>query len=138
MKTQTRNALLRYGITGAAALVMAFAAAELRGFAWQQASNLQARYLSDGFFVAGLVLTGLGALVWISTTGFFDIFSYGFKSLLVLFSPLRRPSEHQHYYDYKQEKDAKRGKPLYFLLIVGVACLALSVILLALYYNLPA
>lgn len=138
MKTQTKNALLRYGITGLIALMTAYGVAEARGFAWQQAANLQARYLSDGFFAAGLILTGLGALVWISTTGFFDIFGYGFKSLLVLFSALRRPEEHQHYYDYKQEKDAKRGKPLYFLLLVGLIFVAISVIFLALYYNLPA
>lgn len=137
MKPNKKN-LKPYGITALIALVIAVAVARGQGLTWPQAAPLMCRYLSDGFFVSGLLITGLGGLVWVSTTGFFDIFSYGFKSLLVLFSPLRKPHEHEKFYEYKLAKDAKRGKPLYFLLIVGLACLAISVLCLILYYNLPA
>ena len=73
---------------------------------------MNARILSDGCFVAGMMLTGVGLLVWIATTGFFDIFSYGFHSLLVLFSPLRKPEEHETFFDYKLAKEEKRGAPM--------------------------
>ena len=121
-----------------AGLVIAVPVAFSQGFAWGQAAYLNARYLSDGFFVAGLLITGLGGLVWISSTGFFDIFSYGFHSLLVLFSSLRHPKDHENYYDYKTVKEEKRGQPLYFLVIAGAAFLLLAVICLGLYYNLPS
>ena len=118
--------------------VIGVAVARARGLAGGQAAYLNARYLSDGFFVAGLILTGIGGLVWISTTGFFDIFGYAFRSLVVLFTALRKPQEHKQYYDYKNERAAHRGKPLFFLLAVGVLFLLLSALCLGLYYNMPS
>lgn len=138
MKDETKKEAVRYIITAAIALLIAWPVATYRGMGAEQSAAWNARCLSDGFFTAGLLLTGLGALIWISTTGFFDMFSYAFHSLLVLFSPLRKPSEHESFFDYKQAKDMKRGKPLYFMVIVGVACLLVSVICLVLYYKLPA
>ncbi|MBE5781743.1 MAG: DUF3899 domain-containing protein [Clostridiales bacterium] len=119
-------------------LVIAVPVALLQGFSFGQAAYLNARYLSDGFFVAGMLIAGIGGMVWISSTGFFDIFSYGFHSILVLFSSLKNPKDHEKYYDYKTMREEKRGKPLYFLVIVGVLFLLLAVGCLALYYNLPA
>ena len=119
-------------------LVIAVPVAFAQGFSLGQASYLSARYLSDGFFVAGMLLGGIGALVWISSTGFFDIFSYGFHSILVLFSSLKNPKDHEKYYDYKTMREEKRGQPSYFLLIVGVFFLLLAIICLVLYYNLPS
>ena len=43
--------------------------------------------MSDGFFVTGFLNFGFGALIWISTTGFFDIFGYSAKSILNFFLP---------------------------------------------------
>ncbi len=123
-------------VCAAVALLIALPVSHLRGFEWGLASALNCRYLSDGFFVAGLLLTGLGALIWISTTGFFDIMSYGVHSLTVLFSSLKRPKDHETYYDYKVARDAKRGKPRFVILFVGLGCIALSVLFLALYYHL--
>lgn len=96
------------------------------------------RCLSDGFFFSAVLFVGFGLLIWISGTGFFDIFSYGFKSLLMLFSPLKRAKEHPHYYEYKCEKAAKREGKVSMLstLVTGVIALVASLILLALYYHL--
>ncbi len=117
---------------------IAVATAVNQGLSLQGQMFLNCRYLSDGFFVSTVIFLGLGVLLWVSTTGFFDIFSYGFKSLLVLFSPLKKASEHPHYYEYKCEKDAKReGKPItHTVLWAGLICLALSMITLFLYYQL--
>lgn len=73
--------------------------------------------LSDGFFVTGLLNLGFGALIWISTTGFFDIFSYSAKSILNFFIPrsmmermgMTRTSG--DFYEYKVKKQEKRGEP---------------------------
>lgn len=116
------------------ALVVSLVVARYRGFAMEQPFKLNARYLSDGFFVVGFMLTGMGALIWISTTGFFDIMGYGVRSLIVLFSSLKRIHEHPTYYDYKMEREARRGKPNFVMLFTGIGYLALSAIFLALYY----
>ncbi len=120
------------------ALVIAGMVASAQGFSLEGAAYLNCRYFSDGCFVSAVIFVGLGLLLWISTTGFFDIFGYAMKSLLVLFSPLKRPGEHPHYYEYKCEKDAKRkGKPItHTVLIVGLIVLVLSLLSLGLYYHL--
>ena len=120
------------------ASLIAFSVANIQGFAFSGEIWMNCRYLSDGFFVSSVLFVGLGLLLWVSATGFFDIFSYAFKSLLVLFTPLKRPGEYQHYYEYKCEKDAKReGKPItHTVLVVGLIVLALSLLMLFLYYQL--
>lgn len=77
---------------------------------------------SNALFVPGVMWLGIGGLMWIATTGFFDIFSYAFSSLLVLFSPLKNPKDHQHFYEYKMAKEEKRkGKSVtWSVLIVGL------------------
>lgn len=110
-------------------------AARLRGLDSSNSFALNARYLSDGCFVVGLIAVGLGALVWISTTGFFDMMAYGMQSLLVLFSSLKSPKEHPSFYDYKQSREAKRGKPRFGLLLTGAAYILASLLFLALYYR---
>ena len=120
------------------ALMLAVLAASSQGFSLEGELYLNCRYLCDGFFIVAVLFVGMGTLLWVSTTGFFDIFSYAMKSLLVLFSPLKKPSEHPHFYEYKCEREAKRkGKSItHTVLIVGLILLALSLICLALYYNL--
>ena len=117
---------------------IALAVAVNQGFSLQGQLFLNCRFLSDGFFVSTVIFLGLGLLLWISTTGFFDIFSYGFKSLLVLFTPLKKASEHPHYYEYKCEKDATRSSKHinYTVLWAGLICLGLSLLALLLYYQL--
>ena len=115
--------------------VAAAAVARLRGFDLAKSLALNARYLSDGCFVVGLILTGLGVLVWISTTGFFDMMAYGVQSLLVLFSILKSPKEHPSFYDYKQMRDAKRNKPRFGMLLTGIVFILVSLSCLAIYYR---
>ena len=79
------------------ALTLAVLAASSQGFSLEGELYLNCRYLSDGFFIVAVIFVGMGTLLWVSTTGFFDIFSYAMKSLLVLFSPLKKPSEHPHF-----------------------------------------
>ncbi len=100
--------------------------------------QLNARYLSDGCFVIGFMISGIGALTWISTTGFFDMMTYGVqygvRALIGLFGGNRRP-KNQDFYDYKTERDEKRGKPMYALLICGLVFIALSALFLGIYYG---
>ena len=89
------------------------------------------RCASDALFIPAVMWLGLAGLMWVSTTGFFDIFSYAFKSLLVLFSTLKKPSDLGSFYDYKLEKEEKRtGKAvsITMLLVGGLLFLAASIL----------
>ncbi len=106
--------------------------------AWRQgafnADSAQAVYraLCDAFFVPGALLCGLGALVFVANGGIFDIFSYGFKSLRLLFTPFGKDRQ-QHYFEYKQMKAEKRQKPKYYVLKVGLVFLLLAALCLVLF-----
>lgn len=111
--------------------------------AWRQglsSSNsipLNARYLSDGCFVVGLMVSGIGALIWIASTGFFDMvgygIQYGIKMLTGIFSANRKP-QNKNFYEYKIEKQINREKTIYFVLICGLIFVGLSLIFLKIYY----
>lgn len=135
MKQKWARILLQYGATLGVGLCISAMTAWHQGFAWALPFGLNARYLSDGCFVAAVLLVGVGALGWISCTGFFDIFSYAVKSLLVLFTSLRNPKEQISFYDYKLLKAEKRGAAPRFILYVGLLFLGLSVVLLAVYHG---
>ncbi|MBR6668974.1 MAG: DUF3899 domain-containing protein [Clostridia bacterium] len=98
-------------------------------------------HLCDGLFVSSILFVGIGGLLWISATGFFDIFGYAFKSIVHLLTPSKYDEQFPRYYDYKCEQNEKReGKPLtHTVIVVGLIVLALSFLCLALYNHfLPA
>lgn len=128
--------ILKYLLICVAGIALGVWLSTARGFKLSNALYLNARYLSDGLFAVGFIIAGLGALVLVSTlTDFYDIFTYGVKSLIVLFTALRKPKEHISYYDYKTTRAQKRGKPSFTLLISGLIILALSAASLAAYYG---
>ena len=134
MRERFRQYGTSYAVCVIVGLLITGLTAVSREFGPGQTISMNARILSDGCFVAGLLMTGVGLLVWISTTGFFDIFSYGFHSLLVLFSPLRKPENHETFFDYKTAKEERRGKPMAAIVIVGVGYILVSLLCLVLYY----
>lgn len=111
--------------------------ARYQGLDATQSLSVNARFLSDGCFVVGLVMTGVGLLTWVSTTGFFDMLSYGViygvRAFVGLFGGNRKPND-QTFYDYKTAKDEKRGAAQYAILVSGIVFIALSVGFLAIYY----
>ncbi|MDD7121699.1 MAG: DUF3899 domain-containing protein [Clostridiales bacterium] len=129
---EQKKSLRRYLISTACALLLAALFAQIRGFSFSQplAANLAA--LCDGFFVSGMLVVGLGAMIWVSTTGFFDILSYGFKNLSVLV-PFHHRRKYKHFYEYKAEQAAKRSKPQFFLLVIGLIMVLIAAIFLYFY-----
>lgn len=94
--------------------------------------------LSDGFFVIGFFNLGFGALVKISSTGFFDIFGFAFKSFLNFFIPRSVLDENKGgYYEYKVKKAEKRKETMFFrdMLIAGVCLMVLGIVCNLLVYR---
>lgn len=126
---------VKYAVACLAGLALGGLIAWGRGLSPSLPLNENARLLSDGFFVMGFAMAAMGALVLISTaTDFFDIFTYGFKSLIVLFTALVKPREHISFYDYKAARREKRGQKSWFLLCAGLTLIALSLVCLCVYY----
>ncbi len=110
---------------------MAVLIALMRGLIHAENASQAAGLLSDGFFVAGVMLAGAGGLIAISgKTDFFDMLSYGFKSLGVMFTPFRKPEKHPRYYEYKQQRKEKRKPPKMFPLYAGLILIAIAAVCL--------
>ena len=91
--------------------------------------------VGDGFTVAAVLYLGMGALMWISTTGFFDIFGYAFKRAARVFIPNFFVDAEGNFYEYKMEKVEKRkGFSQYSALIIGAVFLVISIILTVVWY----
>lgn len=136
-KKDSRKAQRRVNLVASLlALALSIGIALNRGLSTALELNSNCRILSDAFFTIGIFFAGVGALVAISTTGFFDMFAYAFKSLPMLFSFLRKPKDHPTFFDYKTAKAEKREQARYGLLIIGLVCIAVSLLALAGYYNL--
>ncbi len=84
------------------------------------AEDIAVRYinLSDAFTIPSVIMIMVGLLIWISTTGSFDMLTYGFSKAKNAFIP--SPTyKHEQFYDYKVRKDGKRIKGYSFLFIAG-------------------
>ncbi|MCI8988524.1 MAG: DUF3899 domain-containing protein [Clostridia bacterium] len=92
------------------------------------------RILSDAFFVPGVILAGVGLLIFASNGGAFDMLSYAFIRFFDLFRRDVRNKKYKDFYEYREaKKDKKRG--MAFMLIVGVIFIALAGIMLIAYYQ---
>lgn len=134
MKEEKKKSPPRFFIALAAGAALALVIALLRGMGGSHTLRQNAGILSDGFFVSGIMLSGVGGLMAISgKTDFFDMFSYGFKSLLVMFTPFKKPENHPRFYEYKMQRREKRKEPRMFLLYAGLTLIAAAVVCLIVY-----
>ena len=132
----SRKIILRYSITIAAAGLMSLLVLYLHSF-WD-ATTLEQKYkiLADAFTIPGVVLVMFAALIWVSSTGFFDGLTYAFTCFGGMLIPFfRKGKEHQTYYDYKMSMKDKKAKGYSFLFFVGILFVAISVVFIALFYS---
>lgn len=95
------------------------------------------RMLCDGFFVAAVVLLGMGGLKFARNQGAFDMMTYSLKTVFHLhypFSKMNSPLEEREedFVDYKERKRAKR-KSSAEMLWAGLLYLILAAIFLVVY-----
>lgn len=92
--------------------------------------------LSDGFTVPGLLFFCFGALLAVSTTGMFDIFSYAFRKCAHALIPGMVHDTVGKYYEYKMGKAERRkeAKTEWSVLLVGCGFLVIAVCLTGAWY----
>ncbi|MGN1020846.1 MAG: DUF3899 domain-containing protein [Aristaeellaceae bacterium] len=102
---------------------------------------LTVSYFSDGFFLAAVMYVGCGLLTFISEAGNFYGLQYLGYTLVRVFSPRKeRFEDRKDYFTYcteKKARQAEKGKSSvkWVMLHVGLACLAVSVILALVFYR---
>ncbi|MBE6569035.1 MAG: DUF3899 domain-containing protein [Ruminococcaceae bacterium] len=87
--------------------------------------------LCDAFFAVGVVITGVGLLIFSTNEGTFDMLSYGMSVFADMFrrKPLRK---YDTFYDYRVSRQDKKLH-FGFMLICGLLFLAVSGVMYYLY-----
>lgn len=103
---------------------------------WNSGYPLSQR-LCDGFFVAGVVLVGLGGIKFARNKGTFDVAGYGLKTALhaalpFLGSRTNQNNREEDFMDYRERKEKAR-KPAAAELWAGLVYMVLAVAMLAVY-----
>ncbi|MDE7440190.1 MAG: DUF3899 domain-containing protein [Clostridia bacterium] len=92
------------------------------------------RILSDASFVSGVLLAGVGLIIFASNGGAFDMLGYAFIRIFDLFRKDARNKKYKDFYEYREAKKGKK-RGMAFMLIVGLAFIAFAVIFLIVYYQ---
>lgn len=128
---------LKYYVQTGCGLLLAFAVMVYRGlFSVSQVAD-KVMFVGDGFTVAAVLYLGFGAIMWVSSTGFFDIFAYALKRAAHAIVPGMVDDDTGRYYEYKVEKEEKRkGFLENFTLVLGAIFLLISIVLLIVWHQL--
>ena len=91
--------------------------------------------LADAFTVSSLISLSVGALLFVSTRGFFDMISYSLGEIKGLLIPLyRRKHRDESFFDYRNRKNGERISEYGFIIITGAIYLVIGLIFTVFYY----
>ncbi len=90
------------------------------------------RSVCDGFFVAAVMLLGVGTIRTINNRGAFDVAGYGLRMAIELALPMLKHGEKEDIHQYRERKAAER-KSSAGLLLAGAVYFLLSLAALAVY-----
>ena len=132
MSKRLRNNLIKYGICVAVCLAYAAIHCFGRGITTMAPVDLY-RTISDGFTVPGMLCVFAGLLVWLSNEGTFHGIGYVLKNAAKALMFFTRRGEVEKYSDYVESRKDKTITGYSFLFVVGLLCLAVSVVFVLLY-----
>lgn len=84
------------------------------------------RILADALFSAGVLVAGVGGLIFVSQEGVFDGLVYSMKQFWWIFQVRNRGEKHESYHEYKERLGAKPKSRFGHLLIAGLILLLLG------------
>lgn len=101
---------------------------------------LPIHFISDGFFVSAVFYLGFGILTFISEAGNFYGIQYLGYTLVQLFSLKKSKDDKKDYFTYciekrERQRTNRERSVKWSLIVIGLICLAVSVVSAALYYR---
>lgn len=125
--------IFKYLITLLVGLALAAWVAISKGIFSETRAEIIFGILSDAFFVPGVLLLGVGGLIFVSNEGIFDGFTYGIISFIDIFRKDKQ-NKYRTFFDYRQSK-GERDTSFGFMLVCGLAFIAISGIMYLLFNN---
>ncbi|MCE5236504.1 MAG: DUF3899 domain-containing protein [Clostridiaceae bacterium] len=126
------------------AVALLIGAAIVLGMVWVRGAFTEVnpqrvyRVLCDGFFLAAVLLTGIGLMTLVAGEGTFDIAGFAATLLLrVFWRKTIDKKENRSFYEYKKAKrEHRKGGPMWFLVFTGLFYLAAAFVFNALFNTL--
>ncbi len=87
------------------------------------------RAAADSATIPGVLMSGMAALSWVGKKGTFDIFGYSWSMFIGMFKRDSYNKRQETLYDYRVRRDASRKPFRVTTLMVGLAFLAIAIIL---------
>ena len=137
MSSPLKKNLIKYGISVSLALLMAYAFVALRvDFEHPEETVLMDWYriLCDAFTVPGLLFTMFGCFVSLSNQGAMDGLGYVAANAIKMLIP-GGAMKMERYKEYLERRRANRVKGYGFLYVVGLGCMAIAGVFMALFYS---
>ena len=123
--------LKKYLITLGVGLLLVFLIISSKGIFDVTDAKSVFHILCDAFFAIGFTMAGIGLLVYTSNEGVFDGLVFGVTSFFNMFRK-NYEKKYKDLYEYKESKASKKYS-FGFLLICGMALLAVSVVMYLFY-----
>ena len=137
-KQRTVSNVIKYGISAALTLLLAYAFVSFRVEALSDLARLSDvelyRILCDAFTVPGLRFLMAGLLMTISNAGALDGVGYVVGNAVKMLIP-GRAAKMERYKEYLDRKRENRPKGYGFLYVVGGAAMAVALVFLFLFYQ---
>lgn len=134
MSKRVKSLLLRYGIGLGVCLAYAAYHCLSRDMGAMAPVDIY-RTVSDAFTVPGLVCIFAGLLIWLSNEGAFHGISYVLKRAAQALIFLGRRGSAESYGEYLENHRKNPLKGYSFLFLVGVVCMVVAAVFMALYYQ---
>ena len=125
--------LKKYLITIVVGLLIVGYVAYTQGILTHEEPKMIFHTLSNSFFIPGVLIAGMGGLIFVANEGAFDGLTFAMKSFFSIFKRDKK-NRFTSYYDYKVSK-GDRNRGFGFMLITGLVFLAISGIMLGIYSN---
>ena len=127
----------RYLITAGVGLLIVLLVVLMKNGFEEQDVEIAMQIWCDAFFVSGVFLTCGGLIVVASNGGVFDMLGYAVSLLWYTFKSSKVERKYKTFYDYREARKARK-RSVSFVLIVGLALIAVSVVFLILYETVGA
>ena len=129
---KSKKTLWTYLITAGVGLLITLLVLIIRSTFTQTAAIIIYQDLCDAFFIPGASFLCVGALVWASNGGAFDMLRYGAIRFVDRFRKDVINRKYHTFYDYREAQKSKHRSFLYFFL-VGLAFVVVAVVFYAVF-----
>lgn len=135
MEQETKVTLRNYAICIAVELLIGFLVIWSKGF-FTQSTAVNLQILADAFFVAGIMMTLVAGLIFVSREGGLIGIGYVMKSAFLFFIPMGR-AKWERYGDYRERKlERIKDRNCGCVLVTGLVFLFIGIVLTLIWYRL--